>query len=263
MTPDKPSDPTIQYLDVNGLRLAYTIEGKGAQTLIAIPGLPGSIRDFRWLAPALPDSVRLVRVELPGFGSSERRGYRGMSLEQRAQSILPLISMLELESVVLLSHSSGSTVSAELAKTHPNLVKKAIYISPAGPKAHYPVGLVRCVGVLMAWKLTRMIMFPTNRFFFGQLGFPKYLSDHERCYATLDAGATDFKTHQKNLMAQTQPALVAWGLQDKISPPKFTKPLGEHLPPGPRLEFDDGGHTIQKSHAVEIGAAIKNFLNED
>lgn len=263
MTPDKPSDPPVQFLDVNGLKLAYTVEGEGPQTLIAIPGLPGSIRDFRWLAPTLPSSLRFVRVELPGFGSSDRQGFEGMSLEQRAESILPLIEALKLESVIMLSHSSGSTVSAHLARTHRELVKKAIYISPAGPKAHYPVGFVRCVGWFMRWKVGRILMFPSNRFFFRQLGFPKYLTDLERCYATLDAGVTNFRNHCENLKAHTQPALVAWGHLDKISPPQFTKALGDLVPAGPRLEFDDGGHSIQKSHAVEIGAAIKAFLNLD
>lgn len=260
MTPEKPSDPLPQFMEWKGLKLSYSDEGQGDQVIVAIPGLPGSLRDFRWLAPALPKSIRFIRIALPGFGESERSGYRGMTLEERSEPVLALIQHLGLQSVSLLSHSSGSTVIAYLARQHPELVESLIYLSPAGPVAHYPVALVRFVGRFMAWRLSRGLLFPINRFLFKQLGFPSYLTDHERCYATLDAGVTRFKDHRANILAQKQPALVAWGREDKISPPKFTKALGDLIERGPRCEFEDGGHAIQKSHAVELGTAIEKFM---
>ena len=62
MTPESPSDPELQTVEVLGGPIAYTDEGEG-QPLVAVHGLPGSVRDFRWLAPALPESIRLLRVD--------------------------------------------------------------------------------------------------------------------------------------------------------------------------------------------------------
>ena len=46
-TPEEPSDPEIKYLRHKGQALAYTEEGEGDQAIIAIPGLPGTTRDYR------------------------------------------------------------------------------------------------------------------------------------------------------------------------------------------------------------------------
>src|SRR5688572_26003759 len=50
----------------------YADEGEGP-VLLAVHGLPGSHRDFRWLASALAGRVRLVRVDMPGFGATTMR----------------------------------------------------------------------------------------------------------------------------------------------------------------------------------------------
>ena len=36
--------------------------------------------------------------------------------------------------------------------------------------------------------------------------------------------------------------------------------LAASVPPGPRLEFADGGHNVQKTHARDIAEAISNLV---
>ena len=65
----EPSDPPAQFVNDS---LAYTDEGSGEPAIVAIPGLPGSGRDFRWLAPLLADRFRVIRIDPPGYGASPR-----------------------------------------------------------------------------------------------------------------------------------------------------------------------------------------------
>src|SRR6185503_8131495 len=68
MTPERPSDPPPASGWLRPGPFGYTDEGEGA-ALVALHGLPGSARDYRWLAPEL-EGVRLVRLEQPGFGAT-------------------------------------------------------------------------------------------------------------------------------------------------------------------------------------------------
>ena len=270
MRPEQPSDPTRHHVRrANQMKLAYTEEGEGegATTLVAIPGLPGTSRDFRWIAPALVDGVkgnrkggRLLRLDLPGYGESERRGYRAMTIEERADAVLEFLDLRGLEQVVLVGHSSGCTVAAQLAVTHPERVSHVVFIAPPGPMAHYAVDAYKWLNLLLLAAPTRALMKPVLSYIFMRTGFPSYLSDDERIYSSLDAGAKNFETHAHNLEQMTQPTLVAWAKDDRVIPPKFIEPLVARVPKGPRLCFDEGGHNIQKTQAVEIAQAVLGML---
>jgi haloalkane dehalogenase len=65
------SDPPPEVLQLPEGPLAYIDEGpREGRALIAVHGIPGSARDFRYLAPQLSSRVRFVRFDMPGFGGS-------------------------------------------------------------------------------------------------------------------------------------------------------------------------------------------------
>lgn len=260
MHSDQPSDPPLQYLDRSAGRLCYTDEGCGEQTIVAIAGLPGSLRDFRWLAPVLSPHVRFVRVDLPGFGGSTRRGFSGMTIAQRAEPVRALIEALGLGRVTLVGHSHGSTVVAHLARHAPALVSRCALLCPPGPTPHYPMAAMRALGRVLNRSLGRALLRPLLRYGYTAVGFPAKMTDDERIYTTLDAGAADFAEHRDNLRRATQPTLVAWAQDDRLMPARIYEALEQIAPAGPRLRFADGGHNIQKTHATELGAAILDLL---
>lgn len=268
MRPEQPSDPArLHVRRANQMTLAYTEEGEGATTIVAIPGLPGTSRDFRWIAPALVDDmgrkekgVRLLRLDLPGYGESERRGYAAMTIEERADVVLEFLDLMQLEQVVLMGHSSGCTVAAQLAVAHPERVSRVVFIAPPGPMAHYAVDSYKWLNLLLLLAPTRTLMKPVLSYIFARSGFPSYLSDDERIYSSLDAGAKNFTTHAHNLEQMRQPTLVAWAKDDRVIPPRFIEPLVARVPKGPRLCFEKGGHNIQKTQAIEIAQAVSRML---
>ncbi len=259
MRTETPSDPTRIFMDIGPHRLAYTDEGNGVP-IVAIPGLPGGVRDFRWLAPALGDGVRFLRIELPGYGESPRTGYLGMSIPERAEIALRFIEALDLPPAILLGHSSGATLVAHLGRHHPERVKAAALVAPPGPMAHYPVGAYRALVRVFQFGIGRAVMRPALRTLFRAGGFPAYLSDAERMYTALDAAAKDFDLYGSDVAAMTCPTLVAWARDDRLIPVKTYEALDALAPPGPRLRFDDGGHNIQKTRAVEIAAGLEELL---
>src|SRR5574339_256968 len=92
------SDPPLRQVDLPRGRVAYTDEGPaGAPALIAVHGVPGSVRDFRYLAPHLTDAVRLVRVDLPGFGASPPAAEAVRTLAGRTLVLREVADVLGLE----------------------------------------------------------------------------------------------------------------------------------------------------------------------
>jgi len=257
MHPDTPSDPTPSGIAYKGHTLAYTDEGHGQQTVVAVPGLPGSIRDFRWLAPALTPTCRVIRVELPGFGGSGRSGFRGMSISERADAVRAVLQHLQIRSAILLGHSSGGTIVAHLAHHHPELAEACAFVAANGPSPHYQVRAYQALSRLFGYRAGRSVMRPILRRVYRALGFPTHLTDDELMFTTLDAAATNFDNHRKNLRAISQPCLVAWARDDNLIPAKIFEQLESTVPKGPRLRYAKGGHNLQKTKATEIANTLR------
>ena len=260
MKPDTPSDPPRRFLNIGPSRVAYTDEGSGPGTIVAVPGLPGSVRDFRWLAAAFGDRVRFLRLDLPGYGESDRVGYTGMTIPQRAEIVEDLIDSLGLGPVALLGHSSGASVAAHLARRRPESVSTCILVAPSGPTQPYPVALYSGLARLLATRPGRAVMGPVLEVLFRAIGFPGYLTANERMYSSLDAATKDFTLYRRDIVEMTQPTLIAWARDDPMIPVSRYEALEAMASPGPRLHFDDGGHSIQKTHATELADAILNHI---
>jgi pimeloyl-ACP methyl ester carboxylesterase len=260
MQPDAASDPAYRFVELTAGTVAYTDEGSGEHTVVAIPGLPGAVRDFRWLAAALGSDVRVVRVDLPGFGKSPRDGFEAMDIVARAAVVSALIDELELDAVTLVAHSSGGTVAARVANNAASRVRRCVLLASPGARPHYRMGPFRRASPLFARPLGRAVLHPLQRRLYAQLGFPRYLTDEERMYCSLDAAATDFAAHADNLRRMAQPTLVAWALDDRMIPAAIYRELEQIAPQGPRMRFSHGGHNIQKTRAVELAQAIRSHV---
>lgn len=253
----EPSDPDVQFLDGN---LAYSDEGAGQTTIVAIPGLPGSGRDFRWLAPALADRFRVIRLDPPGYGSSPRSHWAGMTTADRAESVRGVVAHLGLSQVVLIGHSAGGAVVAHLAHHEPKLVDAAVMISSTGPTAHFARNPMQLLAQPLRFGPVRHLLAPGIRRLYTAQGFPRYLTDDERAFALLDAAAFDFSEHRANLAGMRAPTMVAYATDDPVISAETFRALGQMVPKGPRLEFPDGAHNVQKTHALEIAEAITKFV---
>jgi pimeloyl-ACP methyl ester carboxylesterase len=251
----EPSDPTVQFVD----GLAYTDEGRG-DVIVAIPGLPGSGRDFRWLAPALTDRFRVIRVDPPGYGASPRTAWAGMTTAARADAVLQVVDHLDVDSVALVGHSAGGGIVAHLAHHHPERVRACVMLSATGPKAHFARFPMHLLAAPLRLSAVRTLLNPAIRRLYAAQGFPRYLTDDERAFALLDAAAFDFEAHRANLAGMRAPTMVAWAIDDPVISVGTFQALAEAVPAGPRLEFADGAHNVQKTHARDIADAMAGFL---
>ncbi len=252
----EPSDPPVHFVS---REVAYTDEGDGDITVVAVPGLPGSSRDYRWLAPALASRCRVIRIDPPGYGASPRAGWSAMTTAERAAVVRTVIEELDVAPVVLVGHSAGGAVVAHLASHDPDLVTACVMVSSTGRRAHIGRAPLQVLSRLLQVPAVRGAITPLVRRLYAAQGFPGYLSDDERMFALLDAAVFSFHEHRRNLAAMRVPTMVAWAMDDPIISVDTFRDLADSVPPGPRLEFTDGGHNPQKTHARDLAAAIVQF----
>ncbi len=109
-----------QYVELNGLRMAYREKGQG-QAVVLLHGFCGSSAYWDKLLPLLPESSRLIVPDLRGHGDSGAPD--GVySMETLADDIAQLVQQLGLGKAILLGHSLGGYAALAVAEHYPELL---------------------------------------------------------------------------------------------------------------------------------------------
>jgi membrane protein DedA with SNARE-associated domain/pimeloyl-ACP methyl ester carboxylesterase len=118
-----PEAHAIELTEIGGaepsrrVRVVYEDHGpgSGAPVLLCLHGSPGSRADFRRLEPLLSDRLRVLTLDLPGFGDSERV-LADYGIDSHARYALELLDRLAIDRAHLLGYSMGGGVALELAE---------------------------------------------------------------------------------------------------------------------------------------------------
>lgn len=129
--PDAPEGFSHQFARVNGLRFHYVTGGSSdGYPLILLAGFPESWFAWRHVMPYLADKYRIVAVDLPGQGDSDKplSGYDTQTVAKRLHSF---ISSLKLGSYFLAAHDIGAWVAFPYAMMYGEEIK-ALTLMDAG-----------------------------------------------------------------------------------------------------------------------------------
>jgi pimeloyl-ACP methyl ester carboxylesterase len=260
VTPDRPSDPALRSGWLREGPFSFTDEGEGP-VVLALHGLPGSTRDWRWLAPSMT-GTRFVRLDQPAFGGTPRSTEPDPRLAARARFVLAAMDAMGLEDVVVLGHSMGGPLAVAVAAAAPSRVRGLALLASVGLRPHR---LVRKIGrhpdlprLLDAPLVGRALMPPLRRGF-GRAGFPLSTPDAALRQSMRIASGLSFAEIRASVAEVRCPTLLAWALDDPIVEEAIGLELAAALPEGPRVAFETGGHNVQKSRALELAQAITAF----
>ncbi len=252
---------------VGGWQMAFVDEGpREAPALLLLPGIPGTVRDFRYLAPQLSDVLRVVRVDLPGFGDSAPAPAALTSIEGRARAVLALADHLRLGRFGVLGHSMGGAPALALAAAHLDRVTLLALVASVALSPHRGLGgapsTFRRIALGLRLPLVRRFLLPAVRAAYRKRGFPgaEALTARELSTQLRAIGAIDFGEMRRWVAGPLPPALVAYAGDDDMVETDIAKELVAALPRARVLAFDGGGHNLQKTRAPELAAAIKELL---
>lgn len=104
---------------------------KPRATLLMIHGIGNTGHAWDEVIAKLPQDVRIITIDLLGFGRSPRPNWIEYSAHEQARSVLHTYLSLGIpEQVVIVGHSLGSLIAIEIAKRYPLLVRSLVLVSP-------------------------------------------------------------------------------------------------------------------------------------
>lgn len=129
--PDAPDGFSHQFTRVNGLRFHYVTGGRpDGIPLVLLAGFPESWFAWRHVMTCLADKYRIVAVDLPGQGDSDKplSGYDTQTVATRLHTF---IASLKLESYLLAAHDVGAWVAFPYAMMYGEEIR-ALSLMDAG-----------------------------------------------------------------------------------------------------------------------------------
>lgn len=121
--------PSGKFVAIDGNRIHYMEQGEG-RPILFIHGLGAQLHQFRSTLFDKLDGYRLVAMDRPGSGYSERAAGATGGLSEQALVVRHFIEALGLEKPLVVGHSLGGAVSLTLAIEHPNAISGLALLAP-------------------------------------------------------------------------------------------------------------------------------------
>ncbi len=125
----------MRYEEIEGAALRVRTGGRGPHTIVFVPDPPNVIEHYDRLFDLLAPHVRIVCLELPGFGLSFPRGGFDPSFANGVGTVARLLDHLRTGPCVLALSCAAGLLSLALARERPDLVSKLILVqTPSWPE---------------------------------------------------------------------------------------------------------------------------------
>ena len=271
MSAPSPDQPTIRFVDVDGIRLRTSVRGCGPPLLL-VTGLGASLELARPFEQELTArGVQTVAFDAPGIGEST-----AYTLPRRmpgiARTIEAMLGVLGYDRVDVLGVSLGGVVAQQLAHQAPRRVRRLV-LAATGPGLGGAPGSPR---VLLALATPRRYYQPdyywsiAGRIYGGQArrdpdallhGSPARFVERPSVRGYLGqlyaiAGWTSLPW----LHRLRQPTLVMAGDDDPIVPLLNGRILVRRIPDARLHVVDGGGHLFLLERPAEMAALVTGFL---
>ncbi|WP_084419892.1 alpha/beta fold hydrolase [Henriciella litoralis] len=260
----------VHYLDTGEGEVVFLIQGGG-------PGAYGYSNYRRNIGPLADQGRRIITMDLPGFGKSDkRRGYEGL-FDPMAEAVLDIMDHEGIEKASFVGNSLGGGTSLRFALDNPDRTHKLMLMGPGGS--------IPMTSTFPTEGLSRMLTFydgegPTIeklRKVVELLVYdPSEISDdllEERLKTAMapqtmqdpplrgQAANPRNDLWRERLDELPHPTLILWGREDRVLPLDAAFILLKTIPNADLHVFSKCGHWCQWERADEFNHIIGSFLD--
>jgi pimeloyl-ACP methyl ester carboxylesterase len=277
----EPGRLRFRTVATSGARLSILEAGTGPPAL-ALHGLGGTKGSFLPTVAALAAHFRVIAVDLPGFGDSDKPIGAAYDARFFARAAIDLLDALALDRVHLIGNSLGGRVALEIALRDPGRVGRLALLAPSlawrRQRPWLPLlrltrpelGLVQLAprpaveaivhrlipGADEGWTAAGVDEF--LRAYLTPAGRAAFYAAARHIYLEEPHGEQGFWPRLRTLQAD---ALFVWGRRDRLVPIAFARHVEDALPRARHLELDCG-HVPQIERPKQTHAALAAFLSE-
>jgi pimeloyl-ACP methyl ester carboxylesterase len=115
-------------VDVDHLKIHYTNYGKGETAVFFVHGWACDETVWAEQAPALAEKMRVITIDLPGHGQSDKPNTIEYNKDLYTRAIDGVINDAHVTSVVLVSHSNGTPFARYYYRKFPAKVKAMVIV---------------------------------------------------------------------------------------------------------------------------------------
>jgi pimeloyl-ACP methyl ester carboxylesterase len=223
----------VRYVDAPG---GEKEEGDRNRTVLLVHGLGGSIESWTNNIGALSAQLRVVALDLPGFGYSDKP-LMNYTIKFYSSFLARFIDKMQIQKqqLTVVGSSLGGHVAAELALSHPDALSKLVLISPPGALPRSFAGspaLRRYVRVLQARSVNEV-----KKALYAVDGRPVDDGYAQAVYERLSApgakeaflsalaGSARAPRLNRRLENIKAPAMLMWGKDDIMIPVEYAEPF--------------------------------------
>ncbi len=252
----------MKHLIVGDLDVAYEVAGKGPAVLL-LHGWGSNAQTYDGLAVALQKNFQTIRLDLPGFGSSQTPN-ETWTLDEYVDFLESFLHKLKIQKLHgLIGHSLGGRLSIRAQSTHRLMSDKLVLLASHGiASPHSP----RLMFYRLAGKLAK--------FAIALLPKRKQRLIRERAYTRI--GSTDYmntspamKGTFQNIINQDlrddagkvqTPALLIYGSDDTVTPAKFGQQFADRMPNAKLVVVDGAEHYVHNDQPGQVHKLVRDFL---
>ena len=249
---------------------------RDAPAILLLHGFGASLQAWDDWAPALEKNLRVLRIDIPGFGLSGPAVNQDYSDAADVARVIAVMDQLGVQQVIVAGHSMGGRIAWNLAAAHPERVSKLVLISPDGfpdPNAKsdktyevpallgllpysLPQWALRMGGVAPAFaddsQLTPQMM---QRYHDMMLAPGVRTALLERMRQTRNSDPVS------RLQSIKAPTLLLWGEKDAFIPVSNAQDYLKAMPQAKLVTLPDVGHVLHEEAPQASVQAVLDFLS--
>lgn len=241
---------------INGVLTNYeAVNPKAKSPVVILHGWGGNALLWLPLAKLLTDEYRYYLLDLPGFGGT--RNLAGNSdVPDYAQFVKDFADKLSLKKFILVGHSFGGQIAADLAIKYPQHLKQLVLISPAiirtrTLKIWIIIGITKVVKPLLVL-LPPIVISSVLKLFAGD-----YAKANDYQKSVLNNILKYNLSHKLHLIEA--PTEIIWGSEDKVIP-YMGKYLVENIPDARLHVIYQCGHMPHLTHPKKLADILCKIL---
>ena len=258
--------------------------GEGPPLLMLHGGGPGATgaANFVRNIPALAERFRLTIPDMPGYGRSTKGLDRKDPFGDLAGAMLGLMDALGVARAHALGNSLGGACALRMALDQPARVDRLVLLGPGGIDTTRSLPTAGLKGLLDYYAgegptREKLATFLRQYLVYDGSAIPDSVID-ARFASSIDPeivakpplvrpkGLPNFRaidfTRDPRLSNLQNPALVLWGVEDRVNRPSGGRSLQKRMPNCDLYLFSRTGHWVQWERAPEFNAATIAFLSQ-
>jgi pimeloyl-ACP methyl ester carboxylesterase len=264
------------YVQAGGVTLYYNDVGRGEPVIMLHGAGPGasSWSNFKGNLPAFAERFRLLLVDMPQFGKSQKIAIENEGrLTFTARALAAFMDELGLESAHFVGNSMGGQAALKLAIESPPRVSKLVVIgsAPVSQSLFVPTPLEGIKHIAGYYRGDGPSLDKMRRLMEVIVYDQSLVTDEavrERYEASLDPDIMRIMTttppRNEDLSSQlhqvTCPTLVVWGMDDRMGALDVGLLLTRRIPKARMHIFNRCGHWAQVEHWDEFNRVVLDFL---